>query len=121
LLLLPLARSNSIVIAAPGTRIDDIKKEIEKLDVPVSGAGTAVPIQLKRAAAATVAAQIQNYWNTRYPGDANQIRITYDANTNTLFVQAAPSDFDQIREMIQFIDNNWSSAINELRVIPLRN
>src|SRR5258708_35715544 len=88
---------------------------------PIWPAAKAVPLALKRAAAATVATQIQSFWSTRYPGDITQIRVTADPNTNTVFVQAAPEDLGEIRDMIEWIDNTWSASVNETRIIPLKN
>src|SRR5262249_5228306 len=52
---------------------------------------------------------------------ANQIRITYDDNSNTVFVQAAPGDMAEIRNLIDLIDNTVSSAVSDVRVIILHN
>ncbi len=116
-----IPRQNTVVFAAPYARVDDLMEQIKKLDVPVSEPVRAVPYQLKRAAAVTVAAQIQAFWATRYPGDSNQIRVTSDAPTNTLFVQAAPADMEGIMELVARIDSTVSISINEFRVIPLFN
>jgi type II secretion system protein D len=116
-----LPRESAVVVAAPRSRIKDIEDQISKLDVPPSDHAKAVPIQLKRAAAATVANQVQTFWQTRYPGDLNQIRVTADPNSNTVFVQAAPGDLAEIMELIGRIDSTVSPAINELRLFYLRN
>jgi general secretion pathway protein D len=120
-MVLPDPRHNSIIVAAPASRVKDVKAEIDKLDQPILPAGKALPFALKRASAATVAQQIQTFWSTRYPNDINQIRVTADPNTNTVFVQAAASDMGEIRDMIEWIDNNWSASVNETRIIPLKN
>jgi type II secretion system protein D len=121
LLLLPVPRQNSIIMAAPASRVKDVLAEIAKLDVPVGEGGKAVPIQLKRAPARLVAQQITSFWSTRYPQDQNQIRVTFDDNTNQLFVQASPADLEQIRDLIERIENTISAAVNQLRILPLKN
>ena len=50
---------------------------------------------LERAGAARVASAINTFWGTRWPGELaaqHQVRVTFDDNTNTVFVQAAPND-----------------------------
>src|SRR5438552_2839458 len=51
----------------------------------------------------------------------HQIKITYDDSTNTVFVQAAPADMDEIRGLIERIDTTVSSAVNDLRIYHLKN
>jgi general secretion pathway protein D len=115
------SRHGTVIVAAPRSRMKDVKAEIEKLDVPLVAAAKAMPFALKRASASQVAPQIQAFWQTRYPGDINQIRTTFDANTNTVFVQGAPADFKEIHDMIEWIDNNWAAAKAEVRIIFMRN
>ena len=40
----------------------------------------------------------------RYGNDPNQIHITWDDTTNTVIVQAAPNDMDEIRSLIEHMD-----------------
>ncbi len=124
ILLFPLPRSNAILVGVPESRLDDVKKEIKRLDVPNSPQMKPVPYQLKRATASTVATQITNFFNQRYPGEAlaqNQIRVTYDVATNTVFVQASPADQNDIADLIGKFDTNTSKAISEVKLIKLRN
>src|SRR5262249_4292785 len=85
--------------------------------------GTAVPFPLKKASAARVAQLINTFWASRYPGDSsatNQIRITYEDSTNTVFVQAAPADMAEIQQMIWRIDTTVSDAKNDVRNVRLQ-
>ncbi len=124
LLLFPLPRFNSILLGVPKSREDDIIKEIRKLDVPNSPQMKPTPYALKRSAAQIVATQVQNFFNQRYPGEQlaqNQIRVTFDVQSNTLFVQASPADQRDIAELIKFLDTRTSEAVNEVKVIRLKN
>lgn len=123
-LLLPIPRFNAILVGVPETRFQDVMKEIERLDQPNSPQAKAFAFPLRKAAASRVAAQIQSFYATRYPNETdqvNQIRITHDDPSNTVFVQAAPADLAEIKDLIERIDNSVSSAVNELRIIPLKN
>jgi type II secretion system protein D len=121
---IPLPRFNALLIAAQEARLPDIKSEIAKLDKPNGQAGMAVPFQLTRASAPQVATLLTQFYASRYPGEAtaqNQVRITYDTNTNTVFVQAGPADLEEIRALIQRIDSTVSAATNDLRIVRLKN
>jgi general secretion pathway protein D len=121
--LLPLPRFNAILMAAPKIRVPDILDEIKRLDRASSSQGRATPFSLKKASASRVATLLINWYNQRYPNEPatqNQIRITYDDSTNTVFVQAAPADLEEIRQLIDRIDNTVSNAVNDLRIVPLR-
>ena len=79
---------------------------------------------LRKAPAVRVANLIRDFYATRYSNETdvnNQIRIVHDDASNTVMVQAAPADLAEIRAMIERIDSMVSNAVNELRIIPLRN
>src|SRR5205085_7786252 len=120
LMAIAVPRLNTVVIAAARARVKDVLAEIAKLDVPYADTMNLVPFRLKRAAAAQVAQQIQNFWPGRF-GDPTEIRVTFDPGTNTVYVQASPGDMASIRELIEQIDNLASVAVNEVRVLALRN
>ncbi|OWK45672.1 secretin N-terminal domain-containing protein [Fimbriiglobus ruber] len=124
LLIFPLPRFNSVLIAAPKSRIEDVEKEVHRLDKAGSAQMKPVPYPLKRAPAQYVGSQIQNFFAQRYSDESliqNQIRVSFDANTNTVFVQAGPSDQAEIAELINYFDTRTSKAVNEVKVFRLRN
>jgi type II secretion system protein D len=119
--LLPLPRLNAILLAAPKSRVEDMIREIKKLDVKTSPRGQAVSIPLKKASASQVSNLLTQFYATRYPNDVNHIRLTFDPVTNLLFVQAAPADLVEIRGLIEQIENTVSNVVNDLRIIHLNN
>lgn len=124
IVLIPLPRLNSILMAAPKARADDIIREIERLDQPTLAEARPIAFPLKRAAASRVAQLVTSFWTDRYPNETraqNQVRVTFDEPSNTVFVQAGPADLLEIRELIDRIDNSVSSAINDLKIVPLKN
>src|SRR5262249_31710762 len=98
--LVPLPRFNAILVAAPKARLPFVVGQIEQLDRPTTFRLTA--FALRRAAAARVAAILNSFYATRNPQESstqNMIRFTSDETTNTLYVQAAPADLDEIKLM----------------------
>src|SRR5262249_10919009 len=122
IVLIPQVRMSAIIVAASKARMDDIKKQIQILDQPVSDPHHARPFPLKRASASRVANSLNTFYATRYPApdNINQIRITWDDRTNTTFVQASPADMKEIERLIDHIDNTAPRPENEIRVIQLR-
>src|SRR5262249_15154821 len=111
-------------IAAPGTRLKDVEAEIKRLDQPNSPEMHTKPYPLKKASANRVAGLINSFWATRYPNESattHQVRVTYDDSSNTVFVQAAPADMEEIGELIERLDTSVSEALDDVRIVPLRN
>ena len=123
--LLALPRFNAILVAAPTAQLKFVKEEIKKLDVPNSTVAAMTPFKLKTASASRVAALVTSIFNQRYGVDENanqhQIRIYAEDHTNTVFVQAAPTDMDEIKTLIEFIDGNISDVKHDFRIVPLKN
>jgi type II secretory pathway component GspD/PulD (secretin) len=66
---------------------------------------------------------LNTFYTTRYGVEGvlqHQIRITFDEQTNKVFVQAGPSDLDEIRRLIEQMDSPNIGATLELRVIPVK-
>src|SRR5262249_30651735 len=114
-----LPRFNSILVAAPKGRLNDIIVEIKRLDGDVSPQMRLKPFPLKRASASKVSTTIQNFWNSRWTGETalqHQVRITYDDSANQVYVQAAPADMEEISDLILRLETTESIAVNEVRI-----
>jgi type II secretion system protein D len=121
--LLPLPRQNAILLAVPKARRKDILAEIEKLDINYTRTGETMLYQPKKASASQLASLLTSWYSQRFPGESaaqHQIRLTPDASTNTILIQAAPADMAEIRRVTDFLDNNISKAVNDLRIIKLK-
>jgi type II secretory pathway component GspD/PulD (secretin) len=121
--LFPLPRINSIIVAAPRSRMDDVIKQIKQLDTGNTGSQLQ-GFPLQHASAARVASAINSFWGTRYANELasqHQIRVTFDDNSNTIYVQAAPGDLAEIADFIKKLDEMVSSAVNDLRIVTLQN
>jgi hypothetical protein len=120
---LALPRLNAILLVAPEARFEDAKKEMRRL-FDQSNKAPFKAFQLKKASAQIVAQQLQNFWNTRYPGDPltrNQFRTTFDTASNTVYVQGGPGDLKDAEDLISMMDRSVSQAVNDMRIFRLKN
>jgi type II secretory pathway component GspD/PulD (secretin) len=118
--LLAITRLNSILVAAPASRMRDVLKEIARLDIPNSPQSGAVPFQLKHAAASRIAPLLSNFYQARYYPEPNQVHITWDDTNNTVWVQASPNDMAEIRSLLEHMDTVRPPS-SELRIVHLNN
>lgn len=119
-----LPRSNSILVAAPKGRIEDVKREIERLDHAPNAQLQPKAFKLKKASAAIVAQQLLSFWNQRYVGSSLQatlFRITYDIPSNTIFVQGSPADLQDVEDLLRVIDTGTPQSVNDVKIFKLRN
>ncbi len=120
-LLIPVARRNSILMFGSELRFEYYKKLIKDLDIKNTNLPTVIP--LKKAAAQQVATYLTRFYAARYPEDTtngNLIRITYDTRSNSILVQAGPADLEEIQLIIQRLDTSHGPT-NELRIYRLKN
>lgn len=121
---LALPRYNSILVAAPEARFADILREIRRIDTPNAESTRPRVFRLQKASAQIVAAQLQQWYNARWPGEPltkNQFRVTFDALSNTVLVSASKADLDDVELLIKEWDTSESKAVNEVRIFKLKN
>jgi len=117
---LPLPKQNAVLMFGSDLRFPYYEKLIKELDL--KNVNVPEAIQLQKASAQQVATYLTQFYATRYPGTAagqNLIRFTYDTASNTLWVQAAPGDMEEIRAIVERLDTAEAPR-NELRIIQLR-
>ncbi len=120
---LALPRYNAVLIVAPEGRFDDVVREMRKLLDQQTTAGFR-RFRLEKQPAQVIASQLQNFWNTRYPGEnltQNQFRVTLDMPNNAVLVQGSPDDLRDAEELIRAMDTSDTKAINDMRVFYLKN
>src|SRR5207248_10851053 len=64
-----LPRFNAILVAAPQIRLEDITKEIKKLDLPSTREGQTVAFPLKKDNAKRVETLLTQFYRFRYPNE----------------------------------------------------
>lgn len=99
--------------------MEEVLQRIKELDV--ASPTQATPIPLKRAGAQRMSQILQVWFAQRYPGEQNQVRITFDTPTNTIFIQAAPGDIAEARRLIERIETGINESRNDIRIVQLKN
>ena len=121
---LPLPRFNAIFVVSPETRMDDVKKQIDMLDQPNGTQFGPKKISLQRAPASVVATQITSFFSNRYTQEqlaTLQLRVQPDVHGNAIIVQAGPADMADIESLVRVLDSSESTAINQLKIIRIKN
>ncbi len=122
--LLALPRFNAILVACPGSQIDKVVDEIKRLDQKNPPIGQAKAFQLQNTPASRVATLLTNFYSQRFgPESTNQhqTRFLAEDKTNSVLVQAAPADMEDIAALIKHIDENDSKVPFEIRIVRLNN
>ncbi|MCC7290911.1 MAG: hypothetical protein IT449_02480 [Phycisphaerales bacterium] len=140
----PDARSNSLVVWASASQLEDVAAMIKKLDTTNVGPRQSVRVvQLKQALAEDFATVLQDaifgenedentsvmisFQETRDDGTKvehkllrQDVRFTPDARTNSIFVYAPEKSIDALESMIRNIDQ-IRPTVNEIRMFELWN
>lgn len=115
-IVLPYARTNGLIIAAPENVLAGMLEIVRALDRASTTVLEVVP--LRYADAAAVANQLDLVFK---PGTAPEVpwRIVVDERTNSLVVQAAPARVAEVRRFIETIDvpKRSDSGFHVVRVV----
>lgn len=119
-MLLAITRQNAVLVGAPKSAMDEIRKTISMLDVQSNTAPEVV--KLRRANATSLSTTLLQFYQQRQGDDiqANEIRITPDVKLNALLVHAGPDDLREILHLIEFFDRSETRVINEVRIKKLQ-
>ncbi|MBX3438431.1 MAG: hypothetical protein KF861_13145, partial [Planctomycetaceae bacterium] len=116
----PLVKPNALLLIGWGEAVSAAKKLITQLDQPVNAAMQVHVFRLQHAPAAQVQTTIRQFYAGR-TGLAPDIDLEADPRTNSLIVSASPRDLEEIDLLIRQLDVGQSRAVNQGRVIRLKN
>ncbi|MBL8818145.1 MAG: hypothetical protein JNL58_19110 [Planctomyces sp.] len=116
----PLVKPNALLLIGWGEAVAAAKKLIARLDEAVAPQTQMQIFSLKHAAAAQVESTVTEFLNNR-GGLAPEVRITADPRTNSVMVNAAPRDMQEVVRMIQKLDAPSSASVNQARIYQLKN
>jgi len=116
----PIIKPNAMLLVGRPENVRTVMDLVEKLDQPADPDAQFQVFPLRHAPAASVQATILDLFQDR-GGLAAAVRATADARSNAVIVQASPRDMAEVAALIQRIDTTQSAAVNEIRIIQLRN
>jgi general secretion pathway protein D len=129
-------RANSVIVYSNRANFELISKIVAELDTESSRKTETRSYELKYADAEDVASQLNelysgqqqqtsyyDYWFYPYStrGDTVTVRFVPERRTNTLIVIAAPTEFQQIGELISKLDQPLSTSEVQPRIYHIRN
>ncbi|HMP73398.1 MAG TPA: type II secretion system secretin GspD [Kiritimatiellia bacterium] len=105
--IVPVPHANSIVVVASTLQLQDVKRIVREIDVPTpADFGRLNAIFLKYLLAEEAAGTLNKLLEksaSREPG-GGRIAIEHNAANNALIVDAAPQDFELIRQLVDELD-----------------
>lgn len=121
-----LQNPNAILVAGWGQAFADMKSMIQLFDQPVAdGTGTYQVVRLKYASVDEIAELLTTTFvtpqTTGTGGFAPRIRVFPDVRTNSLVIQAAPNDWNEIQKLLLELDVNKTETKLVTRIFQLKN
>lgn len=116
----PLIKPNALLLIGWGEAVVAAKKLIQKLDRPVSPTTQMRVFALKHAPVAEVSTTITQFLNGR-GGLAPDVNISTNPRTNSLIVNAAPRDMEEVAQLVARLDVAGSESVNRAKVVRLKN
>lgn len=130
-----LGKPNALLLIGREEAILAAKELIDKLDVPVIPATQLRVFRLEHASALDAENAVRNFFTNLPTGGEREeveaedlrqqlgtrVRVIGDYRTNSLIVQAAPRDMQEVARFISDLDVSQVPIQHELRVFPLKN
>ncbi|MBW2692142.1 MAG: type II secretion system secretin GspD [Deltaproteobacteria bacterium] len=132
-------RTNSVIALAPRAQMQDVRKLIERLDIPVSGSGRIHVYYLQHSDAEELALTLSSLVSGTMPspsstassgqgatslravvqGLAEGVKITADPATNSLVIQSSREGFDTLSEVIAKLDIERPQVLVEALIMEV--
>ena len=119
--LIPLIKPNALLLIGWGDAVKAAKDFIRKLDRPVDPKTQQRVFRLRYASASNVRTTLDEFFTGRDGGLAPRPSITADPRTNSLIVQGAPSDLEEVELLLERLDVADTSAVMQTRIFRLEN
>ena len=116
----PLVKPNAVLLVGRQESVRTVLDLIWKLDKPVSPETEFRVFPLRHASATAMEQRLTAFYQNR-SGLGTQVQVTSDFRTNSLVIQAAPRDMEEVAAMIERLDIPTAEAVNEIRVFTLKN
>lgn len=139
IVVIAIGKPNAVMVLASERDMPTVDKLIEQLDQPVDPANEFEVFRLRYAVASQVLAAIDSFFGggttggaggqTTTPGTTRstagglrgRVKSISDSRTNSVIVQARPRDLEEVRRLIEELDQVGSKSVNQIKLIPLKN
>lgn len=118
--ILPLGKPNALLLIGWGEAVKKAKELIARLDQPADPRERHRVFPLRHAAASSVAQAISQFFATG-SGLEPRVRATADPRSNSLVVQAAPRDMQEVELLLEKLDVPGSAAVFRTQIFKLSN
>ncbi len=127
--IIPIARPNAVLVLAAAADMDAVLKLVKELDQPIDAQTEFRVLKLKHAVASQVLETLETMYpplsqqtqqQRTQPGLVPRIRVSTDARTNSVIVQARPRDLAEIVALVESLDSAESATVSQVRIIQLR-
>ncbi len=116
----PLVKPNALLLIGWGEAVTAAKKLIARLDEAVPPSTQMKMFRLEHAPASQVENTIRQFLSGR-GGLGPDVTVTSNARTNSLVVNAAPRDMQEVARLIRELDTGTSKSLNQAKMIRLKN
>ncbi len=116
----PVVKPNAVLILAPANTMPAILDLADELDQPVDPTHEVQVFQLKHAVASSVVTTLQEFYGDENVGLGTRLKISADSRTNSIIIQARPSDLTEISTLIKKIDADEAGSVAQLKIFPLK-
>ncbi|MCA9080774.1 MAG: hypothetical protein KDA58_09460, partial [Planctomycetaceae bacterium] len=113
-----VGRPNAILIMAPETVMESIITLATELDQPVDPSAEVQVFSLRNAVASQVVTVLDDFFEER-TGLGTRIKATADIRTNSVIVQARPTELAEVSLLIKKMDRDDAKSVNSMITIRL--
>ena len=112
--------SNSLILVGTNMQISDLKEIIKRIDIePKTGYGHLQAIFLKYLSAEEAAESLNALLSKNDKAVQNKIAIESSTGNNALLIDAAPQDFEMVKELISQLDHPPQQVLVEVMFAEL--
>jgi general secretion pathway protein D len=123
--IVPLGQPNAILVIGQPISVEKAVEILEKLDLPGKSLTHFEVFRLQHATATDAQTVIENLFAGAQADEAPTLQakalVVADLRTNTLIVRAGPRDMNEVRALIDELDQSGSETVNEIRIFKLQN
>ena len=143
IIVIAMGKPNAVMVLAAEKDMPTVDKLIDDLDQPIDATKEFEVFRLRYAVASQMLTAIENFFgggsSTGGGGQLNaagqggggarstagglrgRVKAISDSRTNSVIVQARPRDLEEVRRLIDELDQVGSNSISQIKLIPLKN